>query len=351
VRYESVFLDAIGYELAPVTVTSEELEERLEPLYRELHLQPGQLEALTGITERRWWEPDTPLSTGATAAGRKALAQAGIESAQLGALLYTGVCRDNFEPATACAVAGELGVAPGAAVYDISNACLGLINGILEVANRIELGQIRAGMVVTAETSREIVEVTLARLLADPTMENYTRCLATLTGGSGAAAVVLTDGSFGPRKGHRLRGGMVQTAPEHHELCRWGLADAPTLHREQALPMKMDTDSVSVLRFGVDLGLRTWNAFLAEMAWTTADVDRVICHQVGGAHKDTVLARIGVPEEKDFSTYSFLGNIGTVSLPITAAMAEEREALQPGQSVAFLGIGSGLNCLMLGFDW
>jgi len=351
VRYERVFLDAIGYQLAPITVTSDELEERLAPVYQTLHLQPGQLEALTGIAERRWWEPNTPLATGAIAAGRKALAQSGIESTQLGALVYTGVCRDNFEPATACAVAGELGVAPGAAVYDISNACLGLINGILDVANRIELGQIRTGMVVTAETSREIVEVTLKRLLADPTMANYTQCLATLTGGSGAAAVVLSDGSFGTQTGHRLRGGMVQTAPEHHGLCRWGLAGAPTLHREQALPMEMDTDSVGVLRYGVELGGRTWDAFLAEMGWTTEDVDRTICHQVGGAHRDTVLARIGIAQEKDFSTYSFLGNIGTVSLPITAAIAEEREALQRGQTVAFLGIGSGLNCLMLGFEW
>ncbi|MEE8107070.1 MAG: 3-oxoacyl-ACP synthase III [Planctomycetota bacterium] len=350
-RYERVFLDAIGYELAPVSVTSEELEDRLAPLYQKLHLRPGQLEALTGIAERRWWEPDTPLATGATAAAQKALAESTVEPEQLEVLLYAGVCRDSFEPATACAVAGQIGVHPGAAVYDISNACLGVMNGILDIANRIELGQIRAGMVVTAETSREIVEVTLARLLTDPTMENYTRCLATLTGGSGAAAVLLTDGSFDGAGGHRLRGGMVQTAPEHHKLCRWGLAGAPTLHREQALPMQMDTDSVGVLRFGVELGVRTWNAFLAEMAWSNADVDRVICHQVGGPHKETVLARIGIPEEKDFSTYSFLGNIGTVSLPITAAIAEEREALHGGHKVAFLGIGSGLNCLMLGLEW
>ena len=39
-RYERVFLDAIGYQLAPITVTSDELEERLEPVYEKLHLQP-----------------------------------------------------------------------------------------------------------------------------------------------------------------------------------------------------------------------------------------------------------------------------------------------------------------------
>ena len=36
---------------------------------------------------------------------------------------------------------------------------------------------------------------------------------------------------------------------------------------------------------------------------------------------------------------------------ITAAIAEQRGFLQSGQRVAFLGIGSGLNCLMLGLEW
>ena len=47
----------------------------------------------------------------------------------------------------------------------------------------------------------------------------------------------------------------------------------------------------------------------------------------------------------------FLGNIGTVSLPITAAIASERGFLKQGDWVGFLGIGSGLNCMMLGIHW
>ena len=43
--------------------------------------------------------------------------------------------------------------------------------------------------------------------------------------------------------------------------------------------------------------------------------------------------------------------MGTVSLPLTAALAEERGFLERGSRVAFLGIGSGLNCLMLGWEW
>src|SRR5439155_10602577 len=112
------------------------------------------------------------------------------------ALLYAGVCREQLEPATACGVAASLGVSPGAAVYDISNACLGVLNGMLDIANRIELGQIRAGLVVSCETAREINEIMIERLLATRSMDLYRNSLATLTGGSGAVGVLLTDGSF-----------------------------------------------------------------------------------------------------------------------------------------------------------
>jgi len=350
-RYANVHLEAIAYELAPVVVSSEEIEERLQPLYETLHLPEGSLEALTGIVERRWWEPDYPLSRGAAAAAHKALARTNVPAGELGMLLYAGVCRENFEPATACSVAAELGVHPTAAVYDISNACLGILNGVHEIANRIELGQIRAGMVVSAETAREIVEITIDRMLSEGTMAYYTEGLATLTGGSGAGAVLVTDGSFGTPETHRVLGGAQRTAPEHHGLCHWGLEGAPTLHRPQALPQAMYTDPVAVLKYGVELGKQTWEAFLTEMDWTAESVDKVIMHQVGAPHRDTILRTIGIAPEKDFSTFPYLGNIGTVSLPITAALAEEREAIQRGDTVAFLGIGSGLNCLMLGVEW
>ena len=350
-KYTRVHIEAIGYELAPVVVTSDELEERLESLYTKLHVPEGSLEALTGIAERRWWEPHHSLSRSAAAAAKKALARSGVPAEALKTVVYAGVCRESFEPATASAVAAELGVGGAASVYDISNACLGILNGIHEIANRIELGQIRAGIVVSAETAREIVDVTIERMLREGTMACYTAGLATLTGGSGAVAVLITDGSFGNDGTHRVLGGAQRTAPEHHKLCRWGLADAPTLHRSEPLPQSMYTDAAAVLQHGVTLGIETWQDFLCQMGWEADDVDRVICHQVGAPHRDTILGSIGIAPEKDFSTFPHLGNIGTVSLPITAALAEEREAVRPGDRVAFLGIGSGLNCMMLGVEW
>jgi 3-oxoacyl-[acyl-carrier-protein] synthase-3 len=40
-----------------------------------------------------------------------------------------------------------------------------------------------------------------------------------------------------------------------------------------------------------------------------------------------------------------------VSCPITAAMAVENGRLSSGQKLAMLGIGSGINCTMLGVEW
>jgi 3-oxoacyl-[acyl-carrier-protein] synthase-3 len=113
----------------------------------------------------------------------------------------------------------------------------------------------------------------------------------------------------------------------------------------------MRTDSVGVLQHGVTLGIETFHAFKNELSWADDKPDKVICHQVGSTHQRTILESIGIDESKDFSTYRYLGNIGTVSLPITAAIADERGFLQAGDCVGFLGIGSGLNCLMLGIQW
>ena len=194
-------------------------------LYRALHLSEGQLEALTGIVERRWWEEGYRLSDGAFAAARRALEASQLAADQLDVLIYGGVCREHFEPATACRVGALLGVGPETVIHDVSNACLGVLTGMVDIANRIELGQIRAGMVVSCETAREINEIVIDQMLENQSMDFFKRSLATLTGGSGAVAVLLTDGSLSASKGRRLLGGASRSAPQHHGLCRWGIEE------------------------------------------------------------------------------------------------------------------------------
>jgi len=370
-RYSRVYIESIGYELAPVVISTAELEERLAPLYKSLNIAPGQIEALTGITERRWWGANYSLSTGASLAAKKALAQSNLTAKDIDVLIYAGVSREQLEPATACRVASEIGVNTDASVYDISNACLGVLNGIVDIANRIELGQCRAGLVVSCETAREINEVMIDQMVEQKSIESFRNSLATLTGGSGAVAVLVVDEELSSEHRRKLIGGATKNASQHHSLCRWGWesfmptvvgrlmsTDVGTMIRKAyGLGVKhcvtpfMATDAGSVLKFGVDLGLRTWSTFLTKIGWAVDSVDKVICHQVGSGHRDAILRTLGIPAEKEFSTFEYLGNIGTVSLPLTAAVAEERDFLKPGDRVGFLGIGSGLNCMMLGLQW
>jgi len=345
-KYSKVYIDSFGYELPPNVVTSDDLEKRLEPVYEALHFQPGQLEAITGIRERRFWDPGFKMHDGAIKAGRKALEVSGISPSDVGMLIYGGVCRANLEPATACAVADGLGFGAETQVYDVSNACLGILNGMVQVANAIELGQVQAGMIVSCESARQIVDITIDRLLETHDMDIFKKTVATLTGGSGAVAVILTAETLSDA-GHRLLGGAARSAAQHHQLCVWGPdtgIPASGLHI-------METDPVGVLQNGVVLGIETFRAFRQELALTENKPDKVICHQVGATHQRNILDAIGIDASQDFTTFKFLGNIGTVSLPITAAIAAEREFLTAGDLVGFLGIGSGLNCLMLGIEW
>ena len=328
-------------------VTSDDLEDRLEPLYEKLRIQKGQLEAFTGIHERRFWDPGYKMYEGAAAAGQKAIAASNISIGDIGMLVYAGVCRDNLEPATACAVADRLDLSSETEIYDVSNACLGVLNGMLQIADAIELGRIRAGLVVSCEASRQIVELTIERLLRAGSMSLYKESIATLTGGSGAVAVLLTHASLSDQ-GHCFMGGVIRNAAAYHRLCLWG-PDAGKTAADGIHVMK--TDSVGVLRNGVTLGIETYRAFKEKFAWPDDKPDKVICHQVGAAHQKNILEAVGLPAEKDFSTFRHLGNIGTVSLPITAAIASEREFLQKNDLVGFFGIGSGLNCMMLGIRW
>jgi acyl-CoA:acyl-CoA alkyltransferase len=344
-RFQNVCLEAFGYALPERTVTSTELEQRLAPVYTRLGLHEGRLEMMTGIAERRFWANGTLPSGASTQAGRRAIAASGVQAGDIECVIHTSVSRDFLEPATAAVVHCNLGLSPRAVVYDISNACLGFVNGMIALANMIELGQVKRGLIVAGESGRQLVESTLHDLVSDPqvTRQKLKRAFSSLTIGSGAVALVMAHASLSAT-GFHLLGGVTRTASENHGLCR-GSADTGFAPDAQML---MDTDAESLLDSGCALAAETWAAFKETLGWTNADVERSFCHQVGAAHRDRLYEALGLDATKDFSTFPFLGNVGAVSLPLTMALGLERMPLSPGARVAMLGIGSGLNCIMLG---
>jgi 3-oxoacyl-[acyl-carrier-protein] synthase-3 len=53
----------------------------------------------------------------------------------------------------------------------------------------------------------------------------------------------------------------------------------------------------------------------------------------------------------DFVTFPWLGNTGAAALPVTLAVGIEQGHYQSGDRVAMLGIGSGINVLMMGMEF
>jgi 3-oxoacyl-[acyl-carrier-protein] synthase III len=347
-RYERVCLESFGYTLPDEIVTSAEIETRLEPLYRRLRLPEGRLELMTGIRERRFWPPNTLPSEISIPSAEKAIAAAGIDKAEIGCLIHASVCRDHLEPATACRVHHGLGLSGDCLIYDASNACLGILNGMLQVANMIELGQIRVGVVVGTESSRPLVENTIARLNSDTTLsrEQMKLAVASLTIGSASAAVVLVNREMS-RTQNRLMAAVARANTEFHALCHSGGDESIA----GGMQPWMTTDSERLLHAGVATAKEAFAGFLDEFDRGVDEIDKVFCHQVGVAHRRLLFESLRLRPAADFSTVEFLGNTGSVAAPITAAIGIEQGHLSPGDQVAMLGIGSGLNVIMLGVDW
>lgn len=347
-RYQNVCLDALGYVLPKEIVTSRELESRLEPLYRRLRLPEGRLEMMTGINARRFWPPGTLPSDISVISAERAISASGVDRDLIGALVHGSVCRDYLEPATACSVHHRLGLPKQCLIYDVSNACLGLLTGMIQVANMIELGQIRAGIVVGTEGGRELVETTIAELNRDETLnrKSIKTAVASLTIGSGSCAIVLTDKELS-KSGNRLLAAVARANTEFHALCHSGRDEAVG----GGMRPQMATDSERLMHEGIATGLDTLGAFLDELGWSPSDIDKSICHQVGAAHHKLLFEALGLDRRHDFTTFEWLGNTGAVALPLTAAIGIEQGHLKEGDNVAMLGIGSGINCQMLAVQW
>jgi 3-oxoacyl-[acyl-carrier-protein] synthase-3 len=347
-KYENVCIESFGFTLPEEIVTSDEIETRLTPLYERLKLPAGRLELMTGIAERRFWPRGTLPSEKSIESARRALAVAHWDPQRVGALIHGSVCRDHLEPATACRVHHALDLPPSCVIYDVSNACLGLMNGMLQAANMIELGQISSALVVGTEAGRNLVEATIESLNSNLslTRNQIKLAVASLTIGSASCAILLTNRQSS-QTDNRIRGAAVRAHTEFHRLCHSDKDDAIG----DGMQPLMTTDSEALMREGVRTGQATFSDFLKECDLDVTEIDRAFCHQVGSAHRKLMLESLGLTPEIDYATLQWLGNTGSVALPITMACGLQHDFVNPGDRIGMLGIGSGINSVMIGVDW
>ncbi len=345
-KFERVCIESIGFALPPVVISSDDIEQQLSSVYERLRLPFGRLALMSGIQQRRLWSPGTPIRVPSTESAQQALEYAEIDAADVGALIHASVCRDYLEPATACSVHAALGLPSSCWVYDVSNACLGLLSGMVQIASLIESGTIRAGIVVGTESARSLLEATIESLNSDAslTRQSIKPSFASLTIGSGSCAILLADREIS-RSQNRLNACVARAETEHHGLCQ-----SDTDQAGVGMEPLMQTDSEQLLHAGVGVGTRTFDQLLSQ-GYDRSDFDVSVCHQVGSAHRKLMLDSLGLPSQKDYSTFGWLGNTGAVALPTALAMCLRSGFVSSGQHAALLGIGSGINSVMMATTW
>ncbi len=337
-RFDNVAILSVESVDAPHRIASKAITARLRPTMKRLGIGVDLLGDVAGVHARRFFDPGVQPSQVAALAAEKALDTAGIDRARIGILVNTSVCRDYLEPATACLVHSRLGLTPDGLNFDVGNACLAFLNGMQVVGSMIEREQLDYGLIVDGEHSRDIIEATMRRMIReDITAEEFHDQFASLTLGSGAAAMVLGRGDQHP-DAHRFVGTVNQAATEWNHLCR-GTHD------------RMETDSRGLLKAGVDLAQRTWDKAAAELGWTHEGLDEFILHQVSQVHTAQLTHALKLDPSRVLPIYPEYGNVGPAAVPIALTKAVEAGRVQRGSRVALMGIGSGLNCTMAEVIW
>lgn len=336
--FQHVAIAGLAHIDAPRRLTTDEINARLRSTLDRLGIKTDVIKDIAGVEERRLWDGPMLASDAATLAAVKALGDAGIEPARVGLLVNTSVSRDYLEPSTASIVSGNLGLPDTCQNFDVANACLAFINGMDIAARMIERGEIDYALIVDGETADLAYEKTIERMTrADVTEEDFKNELATLTLGSGAAAMVMARSELAPGA-PRYRGGVTRAATEWNKLCRGNLDG-------------MVTDTRQLLIEGVKLAQKTFQVAKQKLGWVAEELDEFVVHQVSKVHTAAFTKAMGIDPRKVLTIFGEHGNIGPASVPIVLSKLREMGRLKKGDRVALLGIGSGLNCSMAEVVW
>ncbi|WP_168583048.1 3-oxoacyl-ACP synthase III [Gephyromycinifex aptenodytis] len=319
---------------APEVITSEDLDARLAPAYERFGLKGGRIEGLAGVAERRWWPKGEDYTDGAIEVGRLALQEAGVDPDEVGLLINASVTRPHLEPSIASRVHHHLGLPTRCLNFDITNACLGVVNALQVAGTMIDAGQIEYALIVASEGARSMQEDTIERLLRDDARrEEVKEAFATMTLGSGAVGLVLARADR-HEEGHRIIGGLSRAGTAHHELCVGSMSG-------------MRTNSRKLFVEGLALATEAWKDALADFDWQ--DMDWYVAHQTSLVHIDGLCQTLGLDRAKFPTTIERYGNIGPAALPFT--LAKQVPNIERGQRVLLMGIGSGLNTSFTELAW
>jgi 3-oxoacyl-[acyl-carrier-protein] synthase III len=277
----------------------------------------------SGIRQRRFATPEETVQMMSVAASRDALAQAGLEAAQVDCVIVATVSHLLQTPAVATAIAHELGT-QRAAAFDISAACAGFCHGIALASDMIKGGTAKHVLVIGVERLSDLTDMTdrgTAFIFAD---------------GAGAAVVGPSDepgigpvvwGSDGEqfeliRQKEDWRDVLVQESPEMPHLVMQGNQVFRWASYEMAKVAQQTLDRTGI---------------------TTEDLDVFVPHQANMRIIDAMARSMKLPEKVQIARdIAEQGNTSAASIPLALARMVEEGTAKSGDTALLIAFGAGL---------
>jgi 3-oxoacyl-[acyl-carrier-protein] synthase III len=303
-----------------------------DDLAKEIDTSDEWIRTRTGIRQRHVVAKDEATSDLAAAAGKAALADAGLGVEDISALVVATTTPDHPIPGTAPLTAAALGTE--AAAFDVNAACSGFVYG-LRVGGAMAATGDGAVLVIGAETLTRVV---------DP-QDRSVRVLF----GDGAGAVVLVPdaaASLGPFDlgADGTNPSMLWTASGG---TRTPVTDVELDARSNFLTMR----GGDVYRNAVVRMAASAQAVLDRSGKTVDDVDLFVGHQANVRIIDAVGQRLHMPPERCHVTVDQHANTSAASIPLALADARAAGRLEPGATVLLAAFGAGLTWGACLFTW
>ncbi len=294
-----------------------------EEFSRTLDTSDEWIRSRTGIERRHFAAEGEKTSDLAIAAARAALADAGMEGADLDAIILATATPDQTFPSTATRVQAALGMRGGFA-YDVQAVCAGFIFALATADAMIRTGSARRVLVIGAETFSRILDWT-----------DRSTCVLF---GDGAGALVLeaAEGT-GASTDRGLLATDLHSDGRYNELL---YVDGGPSTTGSAGMLRMAGQEV--FKHAVMKLAATGAAALARAGATAADVDWLVPHQANLRIMSMSAAKLGVPMERVVVTVQDHGNTSAASIPLALATAHGQGRIHEGDLVLMEGIGGGL---------
>ncbi len=290
----------------------------------------------TGIRERRVAGPQETTATMAATAGRRAIAVAGVDPAEVDLIIVATLTPDHLTPATAVLVKEAVGT-PRAAAFDIGAACSGFVYAYATAHAYVAGGLSRHALVIGSEV--------LTRFL------DWTDRNTCVLFGDGAGAVLLSASDV---EGGGLAG-LELTADPEGAWRLWipaGGSRRPTTPEalrgaEQYLRM----DGRETYRYATRTIASTALAAIHKAGWTPDQVDLFVPHQANVRIIDSVARSLGIDMSRIYLDLDRYGNTSAASVPIALAEAVGEGRVQPGSKVVFVAFGAGFTSGAAAITW